>query len=208
LLDLLWPAACLGCGRSGNWWCPACQAALMVSWHWRQLRLPLDSGLIAVSYCANYRQPLVNKLLKQTKYGRLTIPGRVLAINFANFIQQTLINQAWFKTSWLTAVPLSRQRHHWRGFNQAELLSRALAKASGRPLLNHWQRWNRPQQARLARTERLANLNEAFHWSTPLFGENFIIVDDVATTGTTLIQAARCLRQAGAGKIWGLVLAH
>jgi len=183
LLDLLWPPACFGCGQSGSWWCSNCQTALVVNWRWRRLQLPQPSALTAVFYCADYQQLLVNRLLKQTKYGRLTITGQILAINFANFIQRTLAQQAWFKDLAVTAVPLSRQRHNWR-------------------------RQNRPQQARLTKTARLINLNDSFCWRGRLANENIVIIDDVATTGTTLIQAANCLKQAGAGQIFGLVLAH
>jgi ComF family protein len=208
LLDLLWPPACFGCGQSGSWWCSNCQTALVVNWRWRRLQLPQPSALTAVFYCADYQQLLVNRLLKQTKYGRLTITGQILAINFANFIQRTLAQQAWFKDLAVTAVPLSRQRHNWRGFNQAKLLAQASAHLNGQLLLDNWRRQNRPQQARLTKTARLINLNDSFCWRGRLANENIVIIDDVATTGTTLIQAANCLKQAGAGQIFGLVLAH
>lgn len=208
LLDWLWPAACYGCGRINTWWCADCQLALINNWSWRDIKPPIQSNLATIKFCADYHQPLVNSLLKQTKYRRLSIPGKILADNFAQYIKQTLSQQTWLKKSLLTAIPLSRARLNWRGFNQAETLVKAIAEHIDCQLINHWQRCQRQPQAKLSRTERLSNLNGAFSWRGHLGGANIIIIDDVLTTGATLNQAADCLHQAGANRIIGLVLAH
>lgn len=208
LLDLFWPTICCGCQQPGMWLCNNCQQQLVANWHWRRLVMESESGPVDILYCADYRQLLLNKLLKLTKYQRLTGPGKILALSFANFIKQTIAQQFWFRESIITAIPLSRQRFNWRGFNQAELLAETIAQISGQPLINKWQRRNRLSQTYLSRTERLINLRQTFSWSQQLKGQDFLIIDDVVTTGTTLIQAANCLRKSGAGQVRGLVLAH
>ncbi len=207
-LDLLWPKYCYNCQRPGSWLCHDCQQQLTAGWHWRSLPIDQQSSLTAIIYCADYHQPLLNRLLKLTKYQRLTMAGRILAVNLAEFIQQTIVEQSWFKQSLITAVPLSRQRLNWRGFNQAQLLAETIAKVNRCPIANHWSRQHRPPQAHLSRSARLTNLDQAFSWLKYSTGQNFIIIDDVITTGATLTEMANCLKRSGANEIRGLVLAH
>ena len=207
-LNLIWPQYCYGCQQPGSWLCPYCQQKLVVNWHWRLLSLKSSTALLDIIYCADYHQPLVNKLLKLTKYQRLATAGQILATNLAQFIQQTIGQQLWFQQSLITAVPLSRQRLNWRGFNQAQLLTKAIAKYNHCSIINYWQRQQRPPQAYLNKATRLINLHQAFIWTKPLKGQNIIIIDDIVTTGTTFIEMANCLKQAGANKVRGLALAH
>ena len=108
-------------------------------------------------------------------------------------------------------VPLSAERLRQRGYNQALLLARALARPKVR------ERWllrthDTLAQSRLNRTERLRNLHGAFAVSAQvprdLGGRHLLLVDDVMTTGATLHAAASVLREAGAAHVSALVLAR
>ena len=111
-------------------------------------------------------------------------------------------------------IPLHPKRWRERGFSQSELLARHIAKASGvrlaptRSLVR--RRYTRAQVSLSSRAERLENMKDAFLAKTPeLFADNIILlVDDVATTGATLNEAARALKLAGAKSVWGVVVAH
>lgn len=109
----------------------------------------------------------------------------------------------------LIPIPLSKKRLRWRGFNQAELLARELAAAFAYPLNQDLKRIKHAwPQADLNGAERLNNIADSFAWTgTSLGGRTIILIDDVATTGATLNEAARILKTAGAGAIYGLVLA-
>jgi ComF family protein len=108
-------------------------------------------------------------------------------------------------------MPLHPARLQARGFNQAQLLARALAPAKCRRDLLLRIR-DTPPQSGLGRAARLRNLRSAFAveplQAAALQARRVVLVDDVMTTGASLHAAAAVLRQAGAAHITGLVLAR
>lgn len=116
----------------------------------------------------------------------------------------------------LLPVPLSAERLGWRGFNQAWLLAKELQRQSGcRACANANYllriRHTRPQ-SELKRSERLANLQGAFAVdplrAAGLQGREVVLVDDVMTSGASLLTAAQVLRQAGVQRVSAIVLAR
>jgi ComF family protein len=109
-------------------------------------------------------------------------------------------------------VPLSRRRRRERGFNQAELISKAVAREARLPLENAILRRtkDRPPQTGLTRGDRIRNVRSVYGASLPpsLRGERLLLVDDVLTTGATAEAAARALLRAGAGAVDVLTLAR
>lgn len=113
-------------------------------------------------------------------------------------------------------VPLHRRKQRQRGFNQAELIARAALKLGG------WQNGLRlcprvlerkretTSQTGLTRHQRRENLRGAFAVAQPerVKGREILLVDDVYTTGATLMECARVLRRVGAGKIWVATVAR
>lgn len=102
------------------------------------------------------------------------------------------------------AVPLHRVRKRERGFNQAELLARKLASLLDLPFVQPIYRcvYTR-SQTNLSRQARLQNLAGAFalRRKSDVANKRVILVDDVFTTGSTVNEASRCLKAAGATKI-------
>jgi ComF family protein len=105
-------------------------------------------------------------------------------------------------------VPLHPTRLRKRGFNQAALLARGVAKRLERPYLDCLRRTKdtRPQW-RLSRHERLLNLDSALSVCKDLQGVDVLLVDDVLTTGATAEACWLALQAAGARSILVLVLA-
>ena len=111
----------------------------------------------------------------------------------------------------LVPVPLHPNRLQERGYNQSELLVRALSRDSGMP----WQQSlvrvrDTPHQTGLNRAERLQNLHNAFALNSGVANikeKRIILVDDVFTTGTTLRTCAQILHQYGAKEIVSCTLA-
>ena len=101
-------------------------------------------------------------------------------------------------------LPLSRYRRWWRGYNVTELL---LSDHPYSPLL---ARWHRSAQAHQAHAQRAQNIAGAFYLrdlSAPVPAQ-CLLVDDVATTLSTLEAAAQVLKQHGAQRVWGAVVAR
>jgi ComF family protein len=107
----------------------------------------------------------------------------------------------------LVPVPLSRDRHRERGFNQSSVIAEALAKLWGTPV---WagtleRQSSTRSQTQLTPGERLGNVAGAF--SVPadqrsrLRGAHLVLIDDVVTTGATLRASASALFAAGARTI-------
>ena len=101
-----------------------------------------------------------------------------------------------------TFVPLSRKRELERGYNQAELLAREIGKRLEIPAMPLLRRSRKTKvQSRLKAEERAENLIDAFavmHKEQAMRGQRILLVDDVATTGTTILQCAKPLQEAGA----------
>lgn len=113
--------------------------------------------------------------------------------------------------SQVVPVPLHRDRHRQRGFNQSELLATelkrrlALREPPGRLVRI---RATIPQVGN-DRLHRWQNVQNAFEWDgEPLRGRPLLVVDDVATTGATLEACAAALRAAGAGPVIGITVAR
>ncbi|MGE5802921.1 MAG: ComF family protein [Gemmatimonadota bacterium] len=129
-------------------------------------------------------------------------------------------------TTALIPIPLAPKRLQQRGYNQSELLARALARQWRIPVLPDLLRRTRetPTQTALTPGTRLANVAGAFDvrraawdvWRRRLPGSaardtphvTLVLVDDVFTTGATLAEAARALEQAGATTIHAVTFAR
>ncbi|MGN0961288.1 MAG: ComF family protein [Christensenellales bacterium] len=107
-------------------------------------------------------------------------------------------------------VPIGKNRLKIRGFNQSEVLCNEL-KEKGNIVLNILVRPDdTPHQTGLGRKNRLANLKDAFKVTdkTKVKNKTILLVDDIYTTGSTLNECAKTLKNAGASKVIGLVLAR
>ena len=112
----------------------------------------------------------------------------------------------------ICCVPLHRIRLFRRGYNQAALLARGLAKELNKPflrcaLVRHRQTGT---QTHLTARERITNVHGAFAVRRPaaVAGKALLLIDDVMTTGATVAEVARVLKEAGAVKVCVLTVAR
>lgn len=220
LLDLLFPARCAGCQRIGALLCVTCLARVRPVPHpvCRRCGKPQAvEGVCAVCSgvrfavgmiraAAIYADPL-GETIRQFKYdGRKELAGPL----------GNLLAGCWQNLSapvdLVAPVPLHEQRLRERGYNQSRLLAEAFCLATGLPLLDFGvlrrERETR-QQVRLSMLERQENVAGAFAWRGPaLDGASVLLIDDVATTGSTLEACGQVLLDAGAGRVWALTAAR
>lgn len=108
-------------------------------------------------------------------------------------------------------LPLHPKRERERGYNQSALLARELGERLELPLLAAVTRTrDTPTQVGKNRRERIANVRGAFACTEPakMRDRRVLLVDDVCTTGSTLLACAQPLFRAGAKSVWGVVVAR
>ncbi len=234
-LDLIFPVECLGCGREGIWLCAPCFQKLKFRRlqyclsckkenHFGEFcpecrkEYHLDGCLIAGSYD---QDEFLSSLVKSFKYKFIRDLGPELGRFLRLFLKDTESKASMFgwgvkrnlffggREFLVVPIPLHRRRLRWRGFNQAEILAREafgerVEQGAGKLVR---AKYTRPQ-VKLSESERAVNIKNCFVWEGEnLAGRNIVLIDDVVTTGATLNEAARVLKENGAGKVWGLVVA-
>lgn len=206
LLDMLLPPACLGCGIEGYAICPACVRSIP--------RLPRrihqQQGPIKEIYVmTEYAHPLVKKSIRQLKFRYC----RRIVSDLAPLFADCLAALPFPPEPLLCPVPLHFWRYNRRGFNQAELIAAAIANMKGFvsvPLLKRVR--HTPPQARLSAAKRRLNLKGAFAVIVPADAATrtrpVFLIDDVASTASTLTECAKALKKAGYQNIFALVIAR
>lgn len=113
------------------------------------------------------------------------------------------------KADALTYVPLSRNKRRDRKFNQAELLARAVSRENDIPLFRTLEKTeNTRPQAELSREERLNNVRGSFAWEETVDYDSVLLIDDVFTTGSTVDECSKVLKDAGAERVYVVTLAR
>ncbi len=159
------------------------------------------------SLFAFYEGDEFSKIIYNIKYGGMRklagYMGEILGLEFLkNFHGEDLK-----KYYCITPVPLHRSRFRERGFNQSELIGLGMSKITGIKICEDLllRVKNTSSQTRLNKHSRKLNIENAFEinvkYQTEICGKNIIILDDVITTGSTINEAVKILKQNGAGEI-------
>jgi ComF family protein len=216
--DLLFPTVCLGCGRDGCYLCLDCAGKLPRIETQKCLscqtaspfgRTHPDCGKLKVDgiiSALHYSDPLAKKLIKIFKYRFVDLSAVLHLILLEALDNQEL--RDFLKTFIIVPVPLHPRRFKWRGFNQSELLARQLERILQIPCRPDYVkriRFTTPQVL-LSKAERQKNIIGAFEASSAA-GKNFLVVDDVVTTGATINEIAKTLKRKKAQNVWALTLA-
>jgi ComF family protein len=176
----------------------------------------LDEGWIYP--VLGYRDPLVRELVWQIKYrrnGKLIGAAGNLMREMSVGVLGELEGMVKFDRPVLVPIPLSKKRAQERGYNQAEMLARAIVEAGSARIFEIntgvlVKIKDTPAQTTLRRGQRLKNLKGCFAVvdKNAVAGRNIILVDDVTTTGATLKEARKTLKATGAKRILAVTLAH
>lgn len=138
----------------------------------------------------------LEKAVRALKYHHVSRLGAL----FGHTLAQVIRHENW-QLDGVCAVPLHWRRQMQRGYNQAALIAKPLARQLAVPYLPVLKRTRyTKQQAKLSLSSRKANVAGAFK-SSPLKGEHILLIDDVLTTGMTLQEAKQALLKAGAKSV-------
>jgi len=160
-----------------------------------------------VYFALPYKDPLIKKLVRAFKYPPFIKElAQVLSeIIIAHFQMSSNVEN--FKKYVVVPVPLEKKRMKWRGFNQAEEIGRHLANCLKLPLVpDALVKTNSTlPQVDLPSEKRRTNLRGAFliKNAKSVRNKNILLIDDVYTTGSTMEECGRILRQAEVKKIIG-----
>lgn len=212
ILNWIFPRLCVGCGLEGcdicsdclekldqefEQQCPKCRRKNTNGRLCCSSDLAFDQLIVALPYD---RDGVLKKLIVRLKYKFV----REVADLLADILKKKL--KCYFeKDPVVVPVPLDKNKLKKRGFNQAKVLAKKLG-------LEVWdcleRKFNPQRQADLGRAGRLKNMEGLFsvRENFNLSGRNIILIDDVATTCTTLNECSKVLKSAGVKHICGLVL--
>ncbi|MBP7811435.1 MAG: ComF family protein [Candidatus Moranbacteria bacterium] len=229
LLDILFPLSCLGCGTDKTLLCSTCCSKLRLKYeqscpYCRKHITPHGETCLACSdqnaldgvfVAYNYGHPLISTALHAFKYRSLESLAEPLSLLFIRAVSSSGLPLP----DYIVPVPLHLWRLRYRGFNQSELLGRSLATSllpgitisfNAESLIRH--RFTLPQQKMPNATSRRHNIKNAFSVlqsaHSTIKGKSIWLIDDIATTSSTLDACARTLKRAGARKVFGVVFAQ
>ncbi|MFZ2204969.1 MAG: ComF family protein [Minisyncoccia bacterium] len=213
LLNIIFPVNCISCGKSGEDLCFKClKESPEAERETTKWIFPLY----------DYRHPPIKKAIWLLKYkGKFRLANIFAEVLYGRIIEELsdLFVMENFRKPILIPIPLAPKRKRERGFNQTELICNKLIKIDKNNTDKNFELENNvlvklkdtKHQAKIEnRNERLKNIIDSFSIKNPekIKGRNIILIDDVTTTGATLNEARKILKQNGAKKIIAFAVAH
>lgn len=186
LVALAFPTICAGCGAAGPTICARCRACLLTP---SIVAAPpgVDWWVAPFAYDGAVQRLIVGAKYRQARAGLALLAEEVgAAVASAHEVRLDVV-------TWVPAHPLRRRR---RGFDQGRILATGVAASLGLPARRLLRRVAGGPQTGSARSARTAG--PVLEATAPLTGRAVLVVDDVATTGASLVAAAGALRGAGA----------
>lgn len=206
VISIVAPHCCLVCGSEGSLLCSWCMPDVLSpipSRCYRCAKITTDSAVC--SSCRRY-SPLRHVWIAG-EYDGLA-KQLVYCLKFHNakaavqpMVQAMLVTLPYLPPNTLVVpIPTATSRRRQRGYDQAELLAKALSKQLKLPYASLLARSGQTRQVGTKRADRLAQLESSYRPIKPyLINESpILLVDDVVTTGATIEAAAKVLKQVGA----------
>ena len=199
ILDFLFPKYCLQCKKPGKYICDDCYCKV------RPCNIIDNNNYSIFKYEGVIRRAIIS-LKYKFAYD--------IADELSSIITEKLkVNGLWLKNTTLIPIPLHKHRQNWRGFNQAEVIGGKLAKRMGwkfTPNLLVRNKSTKPQVGLkgLARRQNLSGVFSVNHDCVLSTVYSVLLFDDVYTTGSTINEAKKVLKNAGFMNIKSLTIAR
>jgi len=220
LWDLIFPKKCIHCGRNGSYLCEDCLFLIEIN----PFEYCLCDKIEKRSRCENCKDKKLDKILSTTNYNQKIIQQAIhkfkysyikelsLQFSFLMLRHLELTNNIPDKDFLIIPVPLSPSKKRRRGFNQSEEMARIISTAMGIEMDDYSLKKmkNNLPQAGLGKEERTDNIKGCYQVGekNSIKDKKIILIDDVYTTGATMEECAKALKESGAKEVWGLTIAR
>ena len=207
-LNFIFPPVCGICGKIGeSYLCNKCKNELISSnTYFNQLDLynnQIDEHFYLFSYTGIIREKILQYKFEEQAYLKNTF--------YEFFINNEKLYRFLKKYDIMISIPISKSRKRARGYNQSELIAREISRTGliqfeSQVLIK--QKDNMPQSS-LNRKQRIENVKNVYKVQNQqkIENKNILLFDDIYTTGATVKECAKILKQAGGGKIGVLTIA-
>lgn len=219
LLDLIFPKSCVGCKKIGSYLCLNCEEKL---------------ELISVQNCPVCGHKSLTGITHPSCINQFSLDGSTSIFNYKNPIKQAihqikyrlvkdeiktfvdlmlkLLPKNFPNFDLIIPIPLHPKKLKERGFNQSVEIAKIISQNLNIPLAPNIlirTKYTKPQ-FNLKSQERLNNIKNAFALINPekIYHKKILLIDDVATTYSTLNEATNVLKKSGVSFTWSLTLAH
>ena len=214
IVGILAPHTCIGCGKRGSVLCkscltsyvepvqPRCAGCKALSDDFKTCTgcrrwLNLTKVYVAVPYSG-----LGERLVHELKYEMKRDAGEAIALQLKGIIGSSLEN----KNAVLCPVPTAPKRVRERGFDHSVIIAKELSRLLHVQAVRALKRVTNSRQVGATRAERMKQMEYAFSVSKKhIQDKDVYLIDDVFTTGATLIAASKVLREAGARSVSAIV---
>ena len=232
-LDVIFPSRCLKCGKflakSRGYICKKCMGLIPIKKGFECIGCKRavvlgktciicrkNESIDQLLIISDYKNELVVKMLKALKYrfiSEVAIPLSVILRKHLHWLSVRKNFNVLAEEPIILPVPLHRRRLNWRGFNQAEIITKELCSILACNFYTEVIERTKDTKTQAdieEKRKRLENIKTAFRVTDAEIIKNrvVILVDDICTSGATLNECARVLKEAGARKVIGLVFAR
>lgn len=216
LYEFLYPPACLACdaflAEGESKICPSCLATLRPVTAddelYLEMRMRVTAGGVVSGLASAFhfeKDGTLQTLIHELKYQEMTVNGVELGRHVGRAIRDMLDGADLHAA---IPIPLHAARKRERGYNQSEYIAKGIGAVTGMRVMADAMRRvrNTRSQTALSSDDRKENVSGAFsvspHHVGNIKGRNLLLVDDVITTGATIIEAASVLKSHGAGFVY------
>lgn len=209
LFDLIFPERCVGCRSRETSLCDTCLSLVPP---------PRENPETWIHAVFSYKDPRIKKAVWLLKYKNRKRLAQTFGNALADLVLEDIAENIQFERAAhivLVPIPISRSRLRERGYNQAYLIAAALKNRLGDARISIENNLlkkeidTKRQSHTKSRRERLENIVGSFSGIKAYNPRAiYILIDDVTTTGATLLEAKKILRAGGARKIKAYTVAH
>ena len=228
VLDIIFPQFCIQCGKEGGCLCPDCFGLIdILEYQFCPVCGKRLTGQNVCDKCADKTN--LNGIFSASFYANFVIKKSVARLKYEPYLKNlsntfadliithfSLLNNNHIRDilrdSILIPVPLSKDKRKIRNFNQAEEIAKELSDRLNLPMyfdvLSKIK--STPPQVGLPSWKRKENIKNAFACVNPgkTKSRKILLIDDVFTTGSTMEECARTLKEAGAREVFAVVVAR